>query len=286
MKQILCCFRGMDLRLSRYRLMMLLFVCTTSSVMFYLLRVIDMTSASSKKHVFLTRRPDRRRYDVITQGPHPTLLKIDLKELVNSYEVDDDGIEETDDNYSVVFDKTPDKIKLVQGMGEDWKAVDFHDLDQNETINSKMRQETKTERLAMDNTNIWGKTVVKMKQVKLKDNEDEKDLYFPEPQKNRYLIYICDGTMSCGGWGDRQRGMVGAFFLAIVTRRRFGIKMTSPCDLENFYQPNLVNWTISDSIVDSDYAKYINSIDNSDFKFSLQLKISTRIPSGHRVDKK
>ncbi|XP_041355886.1 uncharacterized protein LOC121373355 [Gigantopelta aegis] len=257
----------MELRMSRYKLVLLFFVCTTSSVMFYLLRVMDTASLSSKKHVFHTRRPDRRRLDVITLRPNQTTLKIHLNELVSSYGDEEDG---SDDNYSIVFDKKPDEIKWMRGMVKGWKAVDFHDVDQNENTDSKLRKETKTERLAEDNTNIWGKTVIRTKQVKLKNNENNKDLIFPEPLKDKYLIYICDGTVSCGGWGDRQRGMIGAFLLAVVTRRRFGIKMTSPCELENFYEPNLVNWTISDSIFNDRYATYINSIDDSDFRFSLQ----------------
>ncbi|XP_041356504.1 S-antigen protein-like isoform X2 [Gigantopelta aegis] len=62
--------------------------------------------------------------------------------------------------------------------------------------------------------------------------------------KRRYLIYQCDETSTCGGWGDRQRGMVSVFLLAIVTNRMFGINMTSPCDLKLFYIPNQVNWIV------------------------------------------
>ncbi|XP_067672094.1 uncharacterized protein [Haliotis asinina] len=60
----------------------------------------------------------------------------------------------------------------------------------------------------------------------------------------RYLIYLCDDMRSCGGWGDRQRGMVAAYLLAVVTGRQFGINMSYPCDIKMFYVPNMVNWYV------------------------------------------
>ena len=50
----------------------------------------------------------------------------------------------------------------------------------------------------------------------------------------------------CGGWGDRQRGLVGMFVLALVTGRRFGINMTVPCNVTNFFMPNEYNWIIQE----------------------------------------
>ncbi|XP_071107121.1 uncharacterized protein [Haliotis cracherodii] len=62
--------------------------------------------------------------------------------------------------------------------------------------------------------------------------------------RRRYLIYLCDKVRSCGGWGDRQRGMVAAYLLAKVTGRQFGINMSYPCDIKMFYVPNKVNWYV------------------------------------------
>ena len=62
----------------------------------------------------------------------------------------------------------------------------------------------------------------------------------------KYVIFVCDERRSCGGWGDRQRGLVGVYALAIVTGRQFGIIMTVPCNITNVYVPNRVNWVIPD----------------------------------------
>ncbi|XP_070212692.1 uncharacterized protein [Littorina saxatilis] len=65
-----------------------------------------------------------------------------------------------------------------------------------------------------------------------------------ETYRPKYVIYLCDSARSCGGWGDRQRGLVSTFLLAHVTGRRFGVNMTSPCDLRRFYQPSQVQWAM------------------------------------------
>ncbi|CAL1530893.1 unnamed protein product [Lymnaea stagnalis] len=58
----------------------------------------------------------------------------------------------------------------------------------------------------------------------------------------KYLVYLCDSRSMCGGWGDRQRGIVAVYVLAWFTNRQFKLVMTSPCDLSSFYVPNKVKW--------------------------------------------
>ncbi|XP_076467537.1 uncharacterized protein LOC143298553 isoform X1 [Babylonia areolata] len=62
------------------------------------------------------------------------------------------------------------------------------------------------------------------------------------PQK--YLIYVCHRRPYCGGWSDRQRGLISVFMAALVTDRRFGIIMDNPCNVTHFYEPVGVNWNI------------------------------------------
>lgn len=66
-------------------------------------------------------------------------------------------------------------------------------------------------------------------------------------QRQKYLIFLCDDRRSCGGWGDRQRGLVGVFLLALVTGRRFGLNMSVPCPVGHFYRPNQYDWLVTDS---------------------------------------
>lgn len=59
-------------------------------------------------------------------------------------------------------------------------------------------------------------------------------------QNRKYLVYQCHG--SCGGLGDRQKGMVSTYLLAKLTRRTFIVDMTFPCTINMFLQPNKYNW--------------------------------------------
>ncbi|XP_055954788.1 uncharacterized protein LOC126812107 isoform X1 [Patella vulgata] len=63
-------------------------------------------------------------------------------------------------------------------------------------------------------------------------------------QRKKYLIYLCDNSRWCGGWGDRQRGIVTVYLMSLAYNRTFGIEMTSPCDVRRFIEPNQTNWII------------------------------------------
>ncbi|XP_071098247.1 uncharacterized protein [Haliotis cracherodii] len=68
-----------------------------------------------------------------------------------------------------------------------------------------------------------------------------------DASKKRYIVHLCDSTRACAGWGDRQRGVVAAYLLAIVTNRVFVLNMTSPCPVRNFLKPHKYHWEIPDS---------------------------------------
>ena len=55
------------------------------------------------------------------------------------------------------------------------------------------------------------------------------------------LIFRCKSF--CGGLGDRLRGIMTSYILALVTDRHFMIDMTHPIDIHDFLSPNLHNWT-------------------------------------------
>ncbi|XP_050394310.1 uncharacterized protein LOC126812107 isoform X2 [Patella vulgata] len=63
-------------------------------------------------------------------------------------------------------------------------------------------------------------------------------------KRKKYLIYLCNDRRWCGGWGDRQRGIVTVYLMSLAYNRTFGIEMTSPCDFKRFMQPNQTNWII------------------------------------------
>ncbi|KAK7486319.1 hypothetical protein BaRGS_00022489 [Batillaria attramentaria] len=90
---------------------------------------------------------------------------------------------------------------------------------------------------------------------------------------HKYLIYLCDSARSCGGWGDRQRGLVSAFILANITDRRFGIIMMSPCNITKFYIPNEVNWVIPAHELDG---KSYTTIDDMDSRRRMRRRFAAK----------
>ena len=66
----------------------------------------------------------------------------------------------------------------------------------------------------------------------------------PPPAARKYVVYVCDGTSLCGGWADRQKGILSAFVLAQAMGRLFRIKLTKPCALEDHLEPKSIDWRI------------------------------------------
>jgi hypothetical protein len=61
-------------------------------------------------------------------------------------------------------------------------------------------------------------------------------------QSERALVYEC--TAYCGGTGDRLRGIITAFYLAILTRRALFLHVTIPQPLETFFDSHFINWQL------------------------------------------
>jgi len=63
--------------------------------------------------------------------------------------------------------------------------------------------------------------------------------------EGRFLVYNCrnNDIHPCGGLGDRERGIISYFLLALQTGRTFAIDVDKPCELEQFLLPNLYNWS-------------------------------------------
>jgi hypothetical protein len=67
--------------------------------------------------------------------------------------------------------------------------------------------------------------------------------------QRRFLVYKCDTSMLCGGWADRQQGIISTFLMALLTNRVFVIDMDKPCKLDNILFPNIYNWSLCYSFV-------------------------------------
>ncbi|GFR80186.1 hypothetical protein ElyMa_000574600 [Elysia marginata] len=104
---------------------------------------------------------------------------------------------------------------------------------------------------------------LKMKESQLTKGKNHwlnQSAYHQDSSRVKYLIYLCDGHAHCYGLGDRQRGIVATYYLAELTDRRFGIIMTAPSDIRDFYQPNLVKWNVTDSDLPQNATKYELSV--------------------------
>lgn len=71
-----------------------------------------------------------------------------------------------------------------------------------------------------------------------------------ECQVRKLLVYKCE-TCCCGGWGDRLKGIISTFLLAILTDRVFVIDMKQPCDLDSILDYNVYDWSICKSFARS-----------------------------------
>ncbi|KAK3084644.1 hypothetical protein FSP39_016768 [Pinctada imbricata] len=82
-------------------------------------------------------------------------------------------------------------------------------------------------------------------------NFDVSQIYpYSDVNPDRYLIYTCSkslGYAKCGGWADRQKSIVSAYIMSILSNRTFAIMDDMPCDFSNYYDENYVKWKISSS---------------------------------------
>lgn len=67
-------------------------------------------------------------------------------------------------------------------------------------------------------------------------------------RKHGIVVWACQPAMPCGGHGDRLKGIVATFVLAILTDRFFFIDAPDPWDLRLFMAPNALDWRVTPTI--------------------------------------
>ncbi|KAH3880388.1 hypothetical protein DPMN_004302 [Dreissena polymorpha] len=77
----------------------------------------------------------------------------------------------------------------------------------------------------------------------ISEYEDDFRTFTNYQNSSKYLIYNCDKR--CGGLGDRLKGIVSVYILSQLSKRKFGIRMSDPKDLQMFLQPNVIDWRIT-----------------------------------------
>jgi hypothetical protein len=106
------------------------------------------------------------------------------------------------------------------------------------------------------------------------------DVTWPPPwntHSSRYMIYKCDGKKLCGGWADREKGIVLSYLLSLVTNRQFGIMLTSPsCPFQSYFEEQHAGrWSVwnSRSLANltskhyhlTDSGQFLNNVSKMDF---------------------
>ncbi len=86
--------------------------------------------------------------------------------------------------------------------------------------------------------------------------------------EDKYIIYRC--TYFCGGLADRQKGIVTAYIISQILRRKFGLIMTMGCEFSNYVVPNVVNWIVDPAALKGKSTEVKRLIDNSRFGKTLK----------------
>lgn len=63
--------------------------------------------------------------------------------------------------------------------------------------------------------------------------------------RSKFITYICQAGINCGGLGDRLLGMTSAFLYALVTGRAFHTEWQSPIPIEAVFDSPWIDWSFS-----------------------------------------
>ncbi|ESP01042.1 hypothetical protein LOTGIDRAFT_238385 [Lottia gigantea] len=130
-------------------------------------------------------------------------------------------------------------------------------------VPGKVSSKVKTTSIANSKSNTELKkniTATSKKHSKPSVNNTTQSVVVKITKTTKYLIYLCDSKRYCGGFSDRQRGIAYTFMMSIQLDRKFGIIMSTPCDVRQFFIPNKYNWIIPESDLIGNPQKIINSV--------------------------
>ena len=78
----------------------------------------------------------------------------------------------------------------------------------------------------------------------------EKETINEHCKSMKFIVYACLKEDHCGGWGDKQTGIIAAYLLAKMMRRKFVIQ-DGTCGISTFLIPNTYNWNMCQEYVSS-----------------------------------
>lgn len=92
----------------------------------------------------------------------------------------------------------------------------------------------------------WGKYIQSHAEAVADARSSGLDLGLVSSGRSRkVLVWACQPATPCGGHGDRLKGIVATFVLALLTDRLFFIDSPDPWDLRLFMEPAFVDWRVS-----------------------------------------
>ncbi|XP_067682397.1 uncharacterized protein [Haliotis asinina] len=103
-----------------------------------------------------------------------------------------------------------------------------------------------------------------------------------DPNK-KYIVCVCIGSY-IGGLSDRLKGFVTGYLLSQMLGREFGIVMEQPCNLAEYWQPNMVNWRVDAGQIRALPQQRMRVIDNKQFPIDVQNKDLNNIFKGDVVN--
>lgn len=83
----------------------------------------------------------------------------------------------------------------------------------------------------------------------------------PSFTSTRTIIYECHKT--CGGLGDRIRGLIMCYFLSILLNRQLIVHMEQPCRFMDYFQPNKYQWKSAQGYKFKGTWRHMKSIDRN-----------------------
>ena len=86
-------------------------------------------------------------------------------------------------------------------------------------------------------------------------------------ESRKFLVFVCSNGQMCGGWGDRQKGIISTYLLAMLMNRTFSIILDKPCDISQFLVPSEYNWRAC--------SEYIQKIPRSRANYSSIKRVMT-----------
>lgn len=91
---------------------------------------------------------------------------------------------------------------------------------------------------------------------------------------NKRVICIFDGKIKNGGLADRLRGIVSVYQVSKEQNLEFKIKFTSPFNLSEFLEPNIIDWRITEQELNYNTTIadlcYIDTLSGSDYEAKKQ----------------